>query len=433
MAAAIATTRFGLLLGTALRGVDEFLGIPYADSPRRFEDPVVWTAPFVNGTRAATSHASICMQPADQSEASWIGSEDCLFLNIWRPSNASGLPVMLWIHGGSFLVGGGREYNASTLASKHQAVYVTINYRLAAFGFAQYAAGHGNYGLKDQRTAMSWVNSHIASFGGDPSKVLVFGESAGAMSLALHVLSPASAGLFAGALMQSGMAAATFQATAVTNAAKFAALCGCTNQSNRQALRTCLQRAPLAVVCNASTLASDAGAPLWAPGGAFMWGPSVDAAFVPDLPQQMLRKGRVPIGSTARLIAGVNTDEGATFTYTQLPDAPLDSPAYLAILRQIISNLQASRVDGGPPLPPDETVVRQAVALYPPARGDEPSDNRPVLSALLTDLTFHCSSRHLAHALSTFGRNGSENVWLYRFNVRCTQPAPLLALPPSCL
>ena len=119
--------------------------------------------------------------------------------------------VLLFIHGGSFIVGGGLQYNASTLAMKHAAVYVTINYRLGAFGFANLDAGRANFGLSDQRSAMRWVKQHIGAFGGDQTRVLIFGESAGAMSIGLHLLSPPSAGLFDAALMESGMAEAALE------------------------------------------------------------------------------------------------------------------------------------------------------------------------------------------------------------------------------
>jgi para-nitrobenzyl esterase len=128
-----ASTRLGLVLGTALpSGVEEYLGIPFAKAPRRFEDPVDWDSLFEGGHRQARDGQSLCVQPGDDEKS--VGSEDCLFLNIWRPPRTSSddqlLPVLTFIHGGSFNVGGGLEYNCSHLARKHRAVYVTINYRL---------------------------------------------------------------------------------------------------------------------------------------------------------------------------------------------------------------------------------------------------------------------------------------------------------------
>ena len=216
------STRFGIIQGFALPGVDEFLGIPYAEPPRRFADPVDWTAKYPNGTWKATNKPSVCVQPVDKAQTVWTGSEDCLYLNVWRPSAVSdaekladSLPVLLFIHGGSFLIGDGSQYNASTLAFKHRALYVTTNYRLGALGFAQVAPGRGNFGLKDQRSAMRWVSNHIRSFRGDASRVLIFGESSGAMSVAHHLLYPPPEQLFHAALMQSGMAQATFQSAAL--------------------------------------------------------------------------------------------------------------------------------------------------------------------------------------------------------------------------
>jgi len=142
-------------------------------------------------------------------------SEDCLYLNVWTNSldGRSPRPVMVWIHGGGFFAGfGGEErHNGGPLAQKG-AVVVTLNYRLGAFGFMSHPAlaaespnhSSGNYGLLDQIAALQWVKRNIARFGGDPSRVTIFGESAGGMSVGSLIASPLAKGLFQRAILESG-------------------------------------------------------------------------------------------------------------------------------------------------------------------------------------------------------------------------------------
>jgi carboxylesterase 2 len=135
-------------------------------------------------------------------------SEDCLFLNIWTPTldaNAR-LPVMFWIHGGAFISGFSNLYDGEALANYHNVVFVSINYRLGAFGFlcTGDSAAHGNYGILDQIEALHFVQQHIAKFGGDPENVTIFGESAGSMCTSLLMVSPLAQGLFRRAICESG-------------------------------------------------------------------------------------------------------------------------------------------------------------------------------------------------------------------------------------
>ena len=416
---ASALTRLGTIHGTVLsNGIEQFLGVPFARPPRRFEDPVDWTEPFPHGGLNAQQHQDVCVQPTDRTQQKWIGSEDCLYLNIWRRAKLTAYksPVLLFIHGGSFVTGGGLEYNSSVLAAKHAAIYVTINYRLGALGFANFAPGHANFGLRDQRSAMRWVQHHIESFGGDRGRVLVFGESAGAISIGLHLLTPLSRGLFHAALMESGMAAADFASDAQSHAHRFSELAGCAASLPPAERMTCLQRAPLTLVCNASRRLIGTGTPLWSSTPSFLWGPSVDAVDVKEAPQRLLRDSTPPLD--VPLLAGVNTDEGSAFAYTFLPDEPLSAPNYTAIVRQLIANFQAKRVDGGAPRTANDSVVQRALELYPAAHVAG-ADNRPNLVALCTDLTFHCSTRRIARALTRSSpTRAASAVYLYRFTVR---------------
>ena len=206
-------------------GVMVFSGIPYAAPPvgeLRWRPPQP-TQPW-RGVRAAKQLGRNCIQhrPYDDINPFTAGvSEDCLYLNVWTnplDTRAPRRPVLVWIHGGGFFAGfGGEErHNGARLAQKG-AVVVTLNYRLGAFGFlahpslARESPRHaaGNYGLLDQITALQWVKRNIARFGGDPSRVTIFGESAGGMSVGSLIASPLAKGLFQRAILESGTGVGT--------------------------------------------------------------------------------------------------------------------------------------------------------------------------------------------------------------------------------
>lgn len=141
-------------------------------------------------------------------------SEDCLYLNVYtaNPNPSKKMPVLFWIYGGGFQIGGQKSYDGNVLTSLHDVVVVIPNYRVSAFGFLSVAPDaqgnspcRGNMGLLDQKMALEWVRDNIGSFGGDPSNVVIFGESAGSISVSLHVHSPLSAGLFHKAIGHSGV------------------------------------------------------------------------------------------------------------------------------------------------------------------------------------------------------------------------------------
>lgn len=212
----------GTLEGTvdSATGVLVFRGIPYAAPPvgaLRWKPPRA--AAHWSGVRSARQLGHNCMQGQPYSDIDPYAagvSEDCLYLNVWTTSlgsTAPRRPVMVWIHGGGFFAGfGGEErHNGARLAQKG-AVVVTLNYRLGPFGFlahpalAAESARHatGNYGLLDQIAALQWVRRNISRFGGDPSHVTIFGESAGGMSVGSLIASPLAKGLFGRAILESG-------------------------------------------------------------------------------------------------------------------------------------------------------------------------------------------------------------------------------------
>jgi para-nitrobenzyl esterase len=202
-------------------GVHAYLGIPYAAPP---VGALRWRAPQPvrswHGVRGATVLAPQCLQAArapDSVYAEFAGnqpmSEDCLYLNVWTaaPRADAGLPVMVWIHGGAFQQGsGGNPVFVRGDLPRQGVVLVTLNYRLGPFGFmahpalTQEAGGHsGNYGLLDIEAALRWVRHNIARFGGDPSQVTIFGQSAGAAAVVDMMAAPRTRGLFARAVAQS--------------------------------------------------------------------------------------------------------------------------------------------------------------------------------------------------------------------------------------
>ncbi len=206
-------TPSGRLSGVEQGGIASFRGIRYARPP---VGALRWRLPEAlppwPGTRDATRFGPASPQAAsrlDRMSGGTIGaqSEDCLYLNIWTPGcDGAKRPVMVWIHGGSFTMGGGHQglYNGQALAARG-CVIVTINYRLGALGFlALDGISTGAEGIADQILALEWVQTNIAAFGGDPGNVTVFGESAGAMSVAGLLASPRAKGLFHKAILQSG-------------------------------------------------------------------------------------------------------------------------------------------------------------------------------------------------------------------------------------
>ena len=205
----------GLVAGTSRDGVNRFFGIPYAAAPVgnlrwRAPEPV---APW-DGVKDASAFGPVCRQTVN-----WIKepqSEDCLRINVWAPAKPGKYPVMVWIHGGGFRGGSGSQMgpDAGNGIVAKDVILVSINYRLGVLGFFAHPElsaespdhGSGNQAIRDQIAALKWVQKNIAAFGGDPSRVTIFGESAGGSSVALLTMSPLAKGLFHRAIAESGAA-----------------------------------------------------------------------------------------------------------------------------------------------------------------------------------------------------------------------------------
>ncbi|XP_022818112.1 esterase FE4-like [Spodoptera litura] len=203
----LVSTNRGLIRGLlSSEGYAKFLGIPYAEVDKNNPfGPSVPHPGFDGIFEAYESNA--CPQVTFSSP---IGTIDCLTLNVYVPSTATSqhrLPVMVWIHGGYFILGSGDSVGSPEFLLKHEVIIVTINFRLGVFGFMclDHPEISGNQGLKDQVLALRWINENIEAFGGDPTQITVFGESSGGMSINLHLLSSYEP-LFQKAIIQSGPA-----------------------------------------------------------------------------------------------------------------------------------------------------------------------------------------------------------------------------------
>lgn len=311
---AVVETTSGKVQGVRRRGVFTFQGLPYAEPPLgalRFaapRPPTPW-----RGVRQATHPAPAAPQvraPIMRLFAlSGAGlSEDCLALNIWTPALDNGKrPVLVWIHGGAFVFGSGgfALYNGAQLARAGDAVVVTLNYRLGALGFLQpgeAAAGRGfvgNCGLRDQVAALKWVQGNIGAFGGDPGRVTIFGESAGAMSVSTLLAVPEARGLFQRAIAQSG---AAHNVTDAAHAERLRVLflqhLGLGPQQVHK-----LRELPLAALLAAQTRTM-AEAFFSVPGMAFQ--PAEETGWLPEQPLAAIAAGR---GAPVPLLIGVNRDE----------------------------------------------------------------------------------------------------------------------------
>lgn len=214
-------TKYGPVRGRQEGPVHVWRGLPYAQAPvgegrfRAPQPPQPWTE-----VREANAFGAVAPQLSVGLESRFnvrpgaaqlpAQSEDCLFLNVWAPAATGNYPVMVWVHGGSFVTGSGSMplYDGARFAAQGEVVVVTLNYRLGALGFLHLADlgpdFDNNLGLLDQVAALRWVQQNIAAFGGDPGRVTIFGESAGAMSIAALLGMPAAESLFQAAILQSG-------------------------------------------------------------------------------------------------------------------------------------------------------------------------------------------------------------------------------------
>ncbi|MEO6880313.1 MAG: carboxylesterase family protein [Mycobacteriaceae bacterium] len=397
----------GQVRGVEEGGVARYLGVPYAAAPfgeQRMAPPAP-VAPW-EGVRDASAYGATVPKgdypPQYQRllTEQAIPGQECLNLNVWTPmGSASGLPVLVWIHGGSFMNGSGSvlEYDGSAFA-RDGVVCVTINYRLAAEGFlytdTDAVDGTANLGLQDQVGALRWVQDNIAAFGGDPARVTVAGESAGAMSVTTLLAMPSAHELFAQAITQSGAAAHTLtpeQGLMVTRTLAEAL----DVEPTRAALASVGLSALVQAASNLVVQVQTAPDPV-------KWGslalsllpfaPVVDGTVLPRHPLEAFAAGAA---SDVRVLVGSNREEARLFLVAPGAIEHVDEPTMVG----------GSGAYGLPP---------EGLEVYRRNRPDaSPGD---VLASVVTDWFFAVPALRHAEAREA----GGGTTWAYRFD----RPSP---------
>ena len=394
----------GWVRGREVDGVLEFLGVPYARAP---VGPLRWRPPLRpepwSGVRDASAPGPLAPQPESSGtrlpEDPVEQSEDCLHLSVWtRASGAPERPVLVWVHGGGFQSGtaGSALYRGRRLAGEGDVVVVNVNYRLGALGFlahpvlgdlSQHGRIAGNWGLLDQVAALGWVRDHISTFGGDPSNVTVFGESAGAMCISALLASPVARGLFRSAVIQSGPPYVHGAERAAGATRAFVRELGMSEVS-----REALEGVPVRELVGAlSSMCRRAPRPGELP-QPFI--PVVDGSVLPEPPLEAIARGSAAGVAT---IVGTNRDE---MTFFALND-PVTHVADDEWLRR--------RIEHAAPQAPYERVVDLYRNVR--ARRGEPSSPRDLWLAAGSDIVFRWPSLQLAAAL----RMHDSRTYVYLF------------------
>jgi len=401
--APIISTSKGAVAGIQSASMNEYLGIPYATPP---VGPLRWTPPQAHsswkGVLEATQFGNEC--PQFDFTGKVIGNEDCLYLNVYTPrkqrqNEGENLPVMVWIHGGAYTSGSGDPYDPTRLVAKEMIV-VTINYRIGLLGFFAHPAidaeGHlnGNYGLMDQRLALKWAKRNIGAFGGDPTRVTIFGQSAGGHSVYAHLASPLSKGLFQRAIAESGayvqfqdyfgfvMPLAAAETTgllpSLPSGILEASLVNCGGDSSA-ATAACLRAVPAASFVNI------APSTLYA---------IIDGTLLPQSPTAAISSGRF---NRVPVMTGSNHDEYRVFIAEDydFQGNPLTNSGYQAALENFFGTKLGDSLLNVYPLPSSPPANAASLAL----------------STALTDGLFACPERNSVKLLSQFVK-----TYAYEFN-----------------
>ena len=391
----------GQLQGYIDGEVEHYLGVPYASPPtgeRRWRAPA--PANPWRGKRDALQLPEMCAQTSLFNGA-LIGSEDCLYLNIWSPVKkpAQAMPVMVWFHGGGFILGQGSytKRDGRLLALREDVVVVSINYRLGIFGFLAHEAldaensthpSSGNYGIEDQTAALRWVQENISAFGGDPQRVTIFGQSAGGVSVCTQLASPGAAGLFHRAIIQSGPCAVPLatHSAATQLGDKAQTLLDC--DSSQHDVPQCLRSRSAEDV--AATLPPD---PTLGFGEDYtMWWPSLDPVVLPLPLTEAFSSGsfnQVPV------IDGTTLNEASLLIWLShnMRFKPLQADQYLDRLEHLTGSRESA-----------EKVAQR----YPLENYDSPFE---AFTDAFSHGFFNCISRRQTLAMS-----GHVPVWTYRFD-----------------
>ncbi len=395
----VAETRYGPVRGT-VDGTGPgaalcWKGVRYAAPPvgelrfRAPRPPQPWTEPA-----DATRFGRTCPQPPVPNFPMNLGAgpdEDCLSLNIWAPADTepgAGKPVMVWVHGGAYVLGSGSQpyYNGRRLASDGDVVVVTLNYRLGAFGFLDLPGFDSNVGLRDVLAALRWVRDNIAAFGGDPGRVCLFGESAGAGIVTTLLAVPEAEGLFAAAIAQSSPVTSVYdrsRAQRVTDEVlDFLRI--------RPGEEGRMTEVAVPELIAATKKVFDE-IPVRNP-GTLAFVPIVDGDLLADYPVRLARQGRT---HPVPLIIGTNRDEAALFRLMRSPLMPITPRAITSMFNQIAGEQPDLQ------LPTEEQLGSAYAGKKGAARG----------LSIASDVGFRMPSVWFAE-----GHNNVAPVYLYRFD-----------------
>jgi carboxylesterase type B len=413
----LVNTPLGRVLGEQADGLFKFRSIPYAVPP---VGSLRWTAPqpalpWSPRVYNATSYVAACPQAAgDVSSPPYLTvplSEDCLQLNVFTPSvqASAELPVMVFIHGGSFIAGWGGDptfYGDYLVNRSSDTVVVTINYRLGALGYlVSPQTPKGNFGLLDQQLALSWVQKNIAAFGGDPKRVTLFGQSAGAMSTLLHMLSPSSSGLFQRAILESNPIGLNYRTSqqALVQGAQLAKFLDCAADDI-----DCMKGASWEEIVNTQQRCLDFALPLNST-MLLPFYPVIDGDLIPNQPMEMIKSGQ--FNQDLQLAAfGTTRNDSMEF----VPSPPIDYDEYRAIVRAYFANNASKVLKQYPPVrgQDNHNLVRSSHT------GGDSHSHCSQLSIAATDWLFDCPNRLAA---LSFGEsvpkasNGESRSRLYHF------------------
>ncbi|XP_038595215.1 cAMP-regulated D2 protein [Micropterus salmoides] len=400
----VVSTKDGQIKGITVEKAHIFYGIPYADPPvgaYRWKPPrpvSPWTGVYdASFPRAACVQA--CRGP---EECPQKVSENCLYLNIFVPVDVnfssplrSSLPVMVWIHGGDFIAGSASKplYDGRFISNFTRTVVVSVEYRLGAFGFLvsgkdPHTSAAGNYGILDQQAALLWVQRNIAVFGGDPSKVTIFGESAGAQSVSLHLMIQSSKPLFQQAVLQSLPFSIPLKTRhdALRLGKDFAKKTNCSVSD----IVCLLSLTPQAVLAAQMKTSSKIVNPFRFLEVFETWGPYIDGELIKEQAVIAFLKGHWQ--KEKPVLLGTTSEEGVLFVYGVFnkPVSALESTVYItAIFKQHTLR-----------------ILHKYLPLYRDA------DRRDMLAQIVTDFVFLCPSRRSARAGTATG----SQVWMYVFD-----------------
>jgi len=423
----IVTTPLGPVHGIVGDSFRLFEGVPYAAppvGPLRWERPqpvAAWGPTPYDATKEPNGCMQVCTDDEPPHICPTVISEDCLYMNVWTPLPSgdpvpvgdTGLPVMMFFHGGNFHDGyvggldtkGGLLYDGRAFANSTNQILVSVNYRLGAFGFLFLGEGSpigGNFGLMDQIAAMQFVRANIAAWGGDPLRITLMGQSAGSMSISCHLSKPENAGLFTGAIMMSNPLGEAYRdpTSATELAAVMSNLTGCPDSlANVTLVNECMRAADSATLLVAqhaseTVLGPDLGNLLQI---VVAWGPTIGTKYLPLRPLEAFQAGNV---LDVPIMLGTTANESVIFVYEALtfPLTPILFDLAVAVL-----------------IGPENAIASTAPDLYPlpvPAL----TDYRVFASTLLTDGLFKCAVRNATEALAVAQPYRRSKTFLYEYD-----------------